>query len=502
MSKTALSDNGSRITAFAVYGGAALLAVLVFMPWVQGYLMGDDWMHFARNVGTALPEELRQISDGSNSRFYRPLFEWSNAIIWQVFGWDFTAHQLISFALHGLNTALISRLAYRLSKQRLLALFAGLIFAVLCSHTEAVMWLGTRHELVVGGLALAAMLCYIAFRSGRGWGWAACTVAAYLVSLGFKETALALPVLLGVYEVLFVLPARNRIASVRRDWRSYLPLFVLVMVSLGYGAFRAMVGGGYAIPFSLYAVAKNLVYYILMQLIGLPVSTSLITAFPFISIPVMLVLALSVASALWIGRRALIHDRTFYFGIAWLVIALAPVILIITERTTYVSSIGAALAIGTIMTRCWGSLMQSSKSLLRMLVAVVLVTAILGANIAALSHRSYWWHRSGEISRGFIVQVQESARAVPPDKPVHLWFVDLPLGIQYAHAFGNRTLFAVWLLDDPRLRASLLEQPTGVTPLAEQMAQRRESLGITEAVFVFYWSGENVQKITLPPAQP
>jgi len=525
-------------------------AFLVFLPWVQVYFLGDDWMLLARNSGCALPSQLRLISDASNSSQYRPLSELTLAWTWSLFGLNPAGYHVFNSLLHAFNAVLVAVLGYRLSGDRRVGLLAGLSFAMLGCHTEAVVWITARHEMLASALALLSTLSYIRFRESNRRAWWFSAFVLYVASLGFKETTLALPILFVFYDVIFVFPSQY-VRSWRLVARHALPLLPPAMLGIAYGLFRFQVGGGYDVPFNVAALPKNLVYYLLMETVALPDSTRFLSRFPLATLPVIASLTFACALSVWLARRRLMRYRALWYSVLWMVFALAPVILIVAERTSYFSSVGWAWAIATIVILAWDALSESHfpsradsalvysgvealagnrlitplcfpSAALRTGAAgasearfrggvheignrykrwlvVVPVVIILGANLVTLIHRSYWWSRAADISRDVISEVRASLLNLPPGENSQLWFFNFPDQIEYAYAFGDRIPFAVWLLQDQLdvdVEAAVFRNGEVDVPSVERVRQMLSERAVEGPIVAFYWQGETLLKLS------
>jgi len=485
----------ANFTSSFVYLLVASVAFLVFLPWGQGYFLGDDWMLYARNSGRPLPDQLQMISDASCSSQYRPLSELSLGWIWSLFGFNPVGHHIVSFAIHALDSVLVAGLGQRLARDRRVGLWAGLSFAVLGCHTEAVVWMTARHEMLAAAFALLGMISYIVFKDGGKRIWWIGAFLFYVVSLGFKETTLALPILLCFYDLIFVMPESTV------QWRSSLgrliPLLPPLVVGTTYALYRIEVGGAYDLPFTLLGPPKNLIYYLLMETVALPASMDFLPRFPLATLPVIALLAVMCALSVWLAKDRIMRNRVVWFGALWMVVALAPVIRMVAERTTYFSSVGWALAIAAIVTITWDA--GTHNNVKRWLIVLVVVT-ILGANLVALTHRGYWRDQAADVSYDMFSRVKARMLALPPEKGGQLWFIDIPNHIEYADVFGNRILFAVWLLEE-QLGAPHVEvlhiQKRNVSSnrVLEQLLLERAVEG---PIFVFYWQDGEVVELSLP----
>jgi len=469
----------------------ALVAFVVFLPWVQGYFLGDDWMLLARNSGRPLPEMLRQISDASNSRGYRPLSELSLALSWSLFGSNPLGHHLVNSVLHALNAVLVAAIGQRLARDLRVGLLAGLSFAVLACHTEAVVWITARHEMLAAGFALLGMLSYIEFR-GSGWrtGWIG-AVLFYVVSLGFKETTLALPFLLALHDLIFVYPLQKGKWPWRLGVRQWIPWLLPMIIGAAYALFRLQVGGGYNVPFNVLTTFKNLAYYLMMEMVALPVSTYFVSRFPLVSWPAIASLVMACGLIVWMARDRIMRDRVVWFGVSWMVFALAPVILIVAERTTYFSSVGWTWTVAAMVVLAQDAAAVVHLFSRRWLVALA-VAGLLGANLVALTHKSYQWNRVADFSRDVFSQVQAELVDLSRSPGGQLWLVNPPRRIEYAEALGNRTLFGIWLLQGQLgtdVQVVLLQDRESELSPQEDMRQLLAARVVTGPIVAFYWQG-------------
>jgi len=494
-------------SAVSVYLLVALAAFIVFLPWAGGYFLGDDWMLYARNSGRALPEQLVLISDASNSSQFRPLTELTLAWLWSLFGLKPIGHHIVNCALHALNAVLVAALGKCLSRDHRVGLLAGLSFAVLGCHTEAVVWMTARHEMLVTAFALFSVFSYIKLRKGGRRVWWVGALLFYIGSFGFKENALMLPLLLGFYDLLFTLPGQSNSAQVGLRARQFLLLATIAAVGVAYLLYRLAVGGGYDVPFSLAALPKNLIYYLLMEAVALPDATYFLSRFPLATLPIISSLAVACAAVVWLARERILRQRVVWFGVLWMVVALAPVILIVAERTAYFSSIGWALAIAAALVLAIDAVSKSNLPLRRRL-PIAMTVVILGANLVAAIHRGYWWDRAADISHQVFSQVHKALLDLPPGKDRQLWFVNLPNHIEYADAFGNRLLFAVWLLEDQwtvgDIEVTLL-QDSGINETPAERTRRMISERAPEVpVAAIHWQSGKLVSLIMPetPGSP
>ena len=104
-----------------------------------------------------------------------------------------------------------------------LALAVALLWALHPLQTESVTYIVQRYESLMGLFYLVAV--YGLIRSGdstRPYFWSALTVAATLLSLGSKEVAVSLPIMILLFDRILL--SRSFAETWRRRWAMYLGL--------------------------------------------------------------------------------------------------------------------------------------------------------------------------------------------------------------------------------------------------------------------------------------
>jgi Tfp pilus assembly protein PilF len=185
----------------------------------------------------------------ARKNYYRPVF-----LLWllgnyEEFGTDALGWHLSSLLLHLGNVALLYLLALRFTRERFAALAASLVFGLHPIQVENVVWASCSTELLGSFLALCAMLCYLRSleSASRRAALLAASVFLYLLAVMTKETAIILPAIVFLHELLgrpastAQLPPRTRVAALRASVLESLPFGV---AAAGYLAARFAVLGG------------------------------------------------------------------------------------------------------------------------------------------------------------------------------------------------------------------------------------------------------------------
>jgi len=185
-----------------LYLWPALAALLLFLPSLRGSFVYDDRALLSLNpqmqdwgaLWQGFTTPFWQLVDATRdaSGFYRPLAVFSFGSLWQLGDgapWIFHAFALL---LHAACAVGLSRLVWQLGGGRQMALWAGLLFAVLGAHVEAVSWISAIPDLLA---TLGALFAMTAFARGRGWLGALWLLLALLS----KESAASVGLVLGLW---------------------------------------------------------------------------------------------------------------------------------------------------------------------------------------------------------------------------------------------------------------------------------------------------------------
>jgi hypothetical protein len=257
--------------------------------------------------------------------------------------------------------ALLRRLAARLGSPPAAALLGALLFAVHPVQTEAVTYVSGRSSSLAGALALGSALAWVAGREReRAWMWAGLSPLLMLLSLGAKETALALPAALLLLEGV----AGPRPFSWRRALRGVAPhLAVLAAAAAGILAspiYRRMA----ARSLELREPWTNLLTHVqaLGWLAGQVVRLDRLNADPALPAvdalsPSIVLAGLGLLGALGAGLALLRRRPATAFGILWFLLWLPlagwalPRADPASERQLYLALLGPGWLAGLVLAR-------------------------------------------------------------------------------------------------------------------------------------------------------
>ena len=308
------------------------------------------------------------------SNYYRPFFLIWLLLNFKAFGLNPVGWHLTTVLAHMLATLAVFYFAQRLTRDRVAAGIAALLFGLLPVHLEAVAWVSGVTEPLFAMLLIPAFLCYLNFREGKGGKWIGASLLLYAVAQFSKETAVVLPVFIGAYELLFPLAGetapRSWAQRIRRGVLLALPYAVItaVYIPARIHALTTFSITNYPVPWTvnLMTIPGLLVFY--LRLLFWPVGlsafydTDYVTAPGFQSFILPLLIVLGVAAALvWIGLRS--RSRTYWYLLLWTILPLLPVLNLkyfvkgelAHDRYLYLPSVGACILLGMALRRIpWG----------------------------------------------------------------------------------------------------------------------------------------------------
>jgi protein O-mannosyl-transferase len=365
---------------------AALVAFAVYANTLPHQFVYDDVSVIVANPRLHALANWREIvtSPWWPRGLYRPLTSLTLAANWSLgSGAPFGFH-LVNVLLHAAAAALVCVLAARLMP-RPAALAAGVLFAVHPVHVEAVANVVGRGEILATIFVLLASLLYARYgdmareaggsptrRALTGTG----TLAACVLALASKESAFAYPGILLVVDWARARASGEELnARVARTW----PLWcAALLVSLGWLWLRAAVVGelagdspapglagtslGERIAIMLPVVSEYLRLLFFPARLSAEYSPDFLPASTELGARALLGLVL-LAGCLALG--VLLRRKAFMVtaGLAWAATAifvvsnlLVPSGVLLAERTLYLASVGACLAVGWIWGRwheCW-----------------------------------------------------------------------------------------------------------------------------------------------------
>jgi 4-amino-4-deoxy-L-arabinose transferase-like glycosyltransferase len=288
--------------------------------------------------------------------FYRPVITFINFASFDLIGQNAFGYHLTNLGLHILNAILLYILVFLLFKRELLSLLTALFFTAHPIHTNSVVWISGRTDLVACFFVLLTVILFVKWKDSKGT-WRALlfggAILTYLLALFSKEMALALPLLLFIWDYL------SEKDQIKKKIISYIPFIVVAIL---YVIWRIVVIGnlGTGEPytsanlFQRFLTAFAIYFYYFKKFIFpvyLNFSPRVLTITSLLSLKFWGTLVFfAVVFALGFSLRKVAKEISF--GIFWMLIALIPVLNLVPlyasvkEWWAYIPSIGFCLILG------------------------------------------------------------------------------------------------------------------------------------------------------------
>ena len=299
---------------------------------------------------------------------YRPFASVSYALEWAASGGNPLLFRIVSYLLYAGCSVLVFRLA-RLRLPVVVAAVAAVLFAVHPVHVEAVALSVNQNELWVALISCAAVIRYVRERStGQPLSTRSqlILVGLYLAGSLFKENAFVLPGFLLAAEVLLIRTSESLATRIAQGRKLFLMLMLVVVAvywvrtlvlqgnlagdSTAEGLTGQTIGGRALTMLSVVPHWFRLMLWPAhLQADYNPSEIVAQTAWGPMQTLGALLLVATVLVAIAARRRA----PMITFGLAWCAVGLFPVHnvlvstgIVLAERTMFLPSIGAMLALG------------------------------------------------------------------------------------------------------------------------------------------------------------
>ncbi len=435
---TSDGKGAQTIVADLVFVGSACV---LLWPALRVGLLSDDFYLLDR----VLQSDLGLWRSGWHAR-PAPLLVWA-LLAGLVPEPSFLMH-LVNLLLHGLNAALVARLARSLGLASEPALLAGALFLAGPAAIEPVVWCSGLQDVLMTTAALSFVL---AWRSDARFARRATLACASLgLALASKEAAVALPLLALV--LWRERPKGRREAGL---------LALAVGLTAAFAVWRLSVQpipDSYASPPTWYTLQCLLLRP--FAALGSPWSASLLSRAPWLTALSASGLAVLLVLGFWRWR----NDRAgFARGVrlaAWVLVAAAPLYRYFfiapdlqNSRYIYLGAAGWMILVADLLAGATSALPRPRVAFL--------CAASLGLIVAIAAQQVHLepWERAARKRDDILAQAIAAAADMRPPKCATLAFQNLPDNVEGAYVFRNGFV--------PALRARAPEVAARIVPIGQ-----------------------------------
>lgn len=346
-----------------------ILPILLYLTFLDGeWLMSwDDSVYVVGNelVKTVSFENINKIFTSFYFANYNPLHLLSYMVDYQLWGLNPIGYRVTNLLLHIINGLLIFKIAVAILSQMseieeryigLLAWWASSIFLCHPTAVESVVWVSERKNLLAMTFILIAFFSYIKYRVTGARISYLLTIAAFVLSLLSKASAVVFPLLTFLYD--YCLHIKGTRYLNKKVWMETLPLLLLsiaaavaaIQAQASFGAIK--VYAGKSIWFQILTSVRTLTYYLYYAFF--PINLSAFYSIPLIKsasdpriLRSFLVIIMVLSMTLYSSRKA----PLILFCIGWFFIPILPVSGVVplsnsmADRYLYISMMGVSIFI-------------------------------------------------------------------------------------------------------------------------------------------------------------
>ena len=430
----------------------AVVPFVLCFPTLNIYFLGDDfaYVRLFHRLSVAgfwqlFSTDLSQGAWGTPIQELRPLYALCYWLGSFVSGLHPLGYHLIGLSQHIFCSWMVFLIVKEMGDRSLWrAGFAGLLFAILPLHSEAVSWIsGAFTEPSPGFFYLAAFWGFVCFRSRSQARYLFLSSAAFAACLLSKETAVTLPLTLLSYDLYqnltgetgFWLTAQTWGQRLRRFALPYLPLVALLLFYLGmrrraFPSYLREDHWGAHLPEALASAPafSHRLAQLSARFWDLHAFNLRQIVISFDTVALGVILGLCLAWAIWLLRNRSSSARSMativYFGFVWYAIYSAPfgVDGRLVARHLYLGLAGPSIALAFLVVPSV-SVARKQAGTLRLLGAVFLLI-VCGVQLWRLNRN---WDSAGKVSAklqsGFVTALGRMPRG-------SLVIVSAPWGVQ------------------------------------------------------------------------
>ncbi len=284
---------------------------------------------------------------------YRPAVTLSYFIDYSFWGLNPAGFHLTNILLQTTNAVLFYIFMKQVTKAEVAAFVSVLLFTTHPVLTETVNSLSYREDLLAALFLLIAFILFLKIDEknlprGKFFGYYACSLFSYFLSLFSKETAVTLPVLLVLFNAFYTTSACPLQSVMKRVKGIYTGYFIITgfYLFIRFGLFRHVYIRLDQTQQGLFVMLKVVASYIRLLFFPFNLNADYVVPPVTAGIPSFIISVLFVTTTVVILVRLYQSNKRHGFFVSWFFVTLLPVLNIIpignimAERYLYIPIMG------------------------------------------------------------------------------------------------------------------------------------------------------------------
>nr|CAD5986458.1 Transmembrane and TPR repeat-containing protein 4 [Planktothrix pseudagardhii] len=442
-------------------GIITLTGVMAYSNIFNSFFLSDDFVLIAL-LSKLGPLGLWMNQQHGQSLFFRPLLGLISFLDYQIWGLNAFGYHLTNFGFHLGNSFLVGRITYLLSLnlrlelklKRFIPYFAGFIFLLLPSHSEAVSWISARTDVIATFFALLSFSTYLTFKQFYQPLQLWISLAAFLAALLCKESIVSFPGLILAYELYQYLQEKPRTLNKLLTIVSFYVIFLgfyFVCRYLKLGTFIGGYGKGIHLQFNPIQILYNLIIYPPRSFLPPQFNASSFTVWIIDFIGIILISLLVFLLSYYKHQLNSQIPQTLILLIVGFWICVLPAINVSVspfdtqgERYLYWASSFTSIYIALVIT-----ILVSNFQLTLILSSIILVS--LGLSLHSINQN---WKFAGELSQSLLSSLQK----IPIESPI---ITSVPDNYRGAYVYRTGLIQGLYLFDpENRFNVQFEQKPT------------------------------------------
>jgi len=412
-----------KVNKSILFGGISVLIILVYYPITDSYFVNDDFYL----IYLSSPKTVNGILDFFTSTkggwvHYRPIVKMAFFMDFSLYHLNPVGYHFTNLLFHLSSTIMVFYLARILTGSEKAGGFAALIFAVHPLHIEAVPWISGRNDLIFTFFYLSAVLSflkYISTEEKKKKIYLIVSISFSSLSLLSKESAITLPLLLFLAELLYR-QKESKDNRLRINFMKYIPfLFILFLyILIRFHVIKGSVYNFY--PVGLQTLLR--VSYHSFQLFA-PINIDTFNFsnwFQFIlNLVIVLNFTVPFIAYLYFSKDKREYLYLFIYCSLWILITFFPLYFLPGVRFLYISSVASSVLLGFIIMEATEGVKKYNIKVAQIISVPLVISVLLAFSIRTIQ-RNHIYNYAGNIAKEILSEIENKYTYFPEGSVLYL----------------------------------------------------------------------------------